>query len=255
MEVCNIFGIDIAVTNINEITKLIEENLLSLKGEYICMSNVHTTVTTIENIYYKNAQGGAYLRLPDGKPLSLISLMRGFKGAERVTGPDLMTKIFELSEVKGYTHYFYGSTEETLEKLKIEILNKYPHIKIKGMYSPPFRTLLKEEDDYIIRMVNGENPDFLWIGLGAPKQEIWMYKHKGQINSLMIGIGAGIDYHAGKIKRAPCLMQKLSLEWLYRLIQDPKRLYKRYFYTNLKFIFYLLTKNKISIFKNNKLSH
>ena len=104
------------------------------------------------------------------------------------------------------------------------------------MYSPPYRTLTEEEDNEIIKNINNTEADIVWVGLGAPKQEIWMNNHKNKIKGLMIGVGAGFDYHAGNIKRAPKWMQKCSLEWLYRLLQDPKRLFKRYFRTNTKFI-------------------
>ena len=112
------------------------------------------------------------------------------------------------------------------------------------MYSPPFRKLTKEEDEKVIVRINNCNPDFVWIGLGAPKQEIWMAEHQGKINGLMIGVGAGFDYFAGNIKRAPLWMQKSNLEWLYRLIQDPKRLFKRYFVTNTKFIWHAVIKGE-----------
>lgn len=147
-----------------------------------------------------------------------------------------MQKIFESSDSNGYRHYFYGSTEETLKKLRDKLQEKYPNINIVGMYSPPFRTLTEEEDNEIIKNINNTEADIVWVGLGAPKQEIWMNNHKNKIKGLMIGVGAGFDYHAGNIKRAPKWMQKCSLEWLYRLLQDPKRLFKRYFRTNTKFI-------------------
>lgn len=108
------------------------------------------------------------------------------------------------------------------------------------MYSPPFRILTEDEDKKIINEINTKSPDFLWVGLGAPKQELWMYEHKNKVNSLMIGVGAGFDYLAGNIKRAPKWMQIVGFEWLYRLIQDPKRLFKRYLVTNLKFLIFLI---------------
>ena len=145
-----------------------------------------------------------------------------------------------ISNEKGYTHYFYGSTKETLDKLEVKLKQKYPKLNIVGMYSPPFRDLTELEDREIIEMINSTNADFIWIGLGAPKQEIWMYKHKNKVNGLMFGVGAGFDYHAEIIKRAPKWMQNFSLEWLYRFWQEPKRLFKRYLTTNSKFIFYLL---------------
>lgn len=237
MKTCNILGTNIAVTNINEVVKYIEENMEMLKGDYICISNVHTTVVAYEDEEYRKIQNGAALALPDGKPLSMVSKRRGFKEAERVTGPDLMGEIFRISEEKGYSHFFYGSTDDTLEILKTKLKDKYPKLNIVGMYSPAFVSEVSLESDRIIKLINDGNADFLWIALGAPKQERWMSIHKNKFNSIMIGVGAGFDYYAGKIKRAPMWMQKCSLEWLWRLMQDPKRLFKRYVTTNSKFIY------------------
>lgn len=245
LKTCNILGVNINVTNMRETVSYINNNLNVLKGNYICVSNVHTTVMAYNDEKYKEIQNSGAMALPDGGPLSVISRKRGFKEAERVTGPDLMGELFLKSEEKGYRHYFYGSTQETLDALKIELMKKYPNLNIVGMYSPPFRKLTKDEDKETIKKINSSNADFIWIGLGAPKQEIWMYEHKDKISGLMIGVGAGFDYHAEKIKRAPIVMQKLSLEWLYRLFQDPKRLFKRYFYTNSKFILEIIKEIKI----------
>lgn len=236
MKTCNILGVNINVTNMNETVSYICDNLDELRGDYICVSNVHTTVMAYEDEEYRKIQNTGAMALPDGGPLSFISKKRGFREAERVTGPDLMGEIFKVSEEKGYSHYFYGSTDETLKSLKLKLNEKYPNINIVGMYSPPFRKLTEEEDNNVTKNINLCKADFIWIGLGAPKQEIWMYNHKEKINGLMIGVGAGFDYYAEKIKRAPIWMQKNNLEWFFRLIQEPKRLANRYFKYNITFI-------------------
>ena len=238
---CEILKTNINVTNMEETLQYLTGNLESLRGKYICVSNVHTTVMSYEDEAYQNIQNSAAMVLPDGKPLSVISRMRGFKEAQKVSGPDLMPEMFRLSEEKGYSHYFYGATEETLEKLKDALLVRYPKLKIVGMYSPPFRPLTEDEDENIIRQINSVSPDFIWIGLGAPKQEQWMHAHRDKLCGIMLGVGAGFDFHAGTVKRAPVWMQKAGLEWLHRLTQDPKRLFKRYVVTNTKFLWYLLT--------------
>lgn len=238
LKTCNILGVNINVTNMKDTVKVITENLEEIKGNYICVSNVHTTVMSYEDEDYKAIQNGGFMAIPDGKPLSIVSKKRGFKDAERVTGPDLMEEIFKISEENGYSHYFYGSTQETLDILEKKLKQKYPNIKISGMYSPPFRKLTEEEDKEIVNNINKVNVDFIWVGLGAPKQEVWMSDHKNRVNGLMLGVGAGFDYHAGSISRAPKWMQNMSLEWLYRLMQDPKRLLKRYMSTNIKFIYH-----------------
>ncbi len=234
MKTCNILGTNIAVTNMAETVAYIEEHIDELRGKYICVSNVHTTVTGYEEADYRNIQNTAALALPDGKPLSLYSKKHGFPEAERVTGPDLMGELF--SRDNGLRHYFYGGKEETIQVLSEKLPGEYPSLRIAGMVSPPFRPLTEKEDERELQKMNDAKADIIWIGLGAPKQERYMYEHRGKVNGVMIGVGAGFDYYAGTIKRAPMWMQKLSLEWLYRLMQDPKRLFRRYFATNFKFL-------------------
>ena len=241
---CNIMGVNIAAINMEWLLDYIEKNLSKIKGDYICVSNVHTTVTSYEDATYCKIQNGGLMAIPDGGPLSTVGQKRGYKNMERTTGPSLMGEIFEISAKKGYRHYFYGSKEETLESLYQKLSKNYPGIQIVGMYSPPFRPMTEEEDIEIIEKINGSNPDFVWVGLGAPKQEKWMGAHQGKINGLMIGVGAGFDYYAENIKRAPMWMQKHNLEWVYRLAQDPKRLFKRYWSTNTKFIWNAMIKGR-----------
>lgn len=233
---CTILKTNINVTNMKDTIAYLTENLEALRGKYICVSNVHTTVMAYRDEAYRNVQNSADMALPDGKPLSMVSKRRGFIEAQRVPGPDLMPKIFELSKEKGYRHYFYGSTQETLDKLKVQLEKKYPHLQIAGMYSPPFRPLSEEEDQEIIDKINATRPDFIWVALGAPKQENWMYDHKDKINGIMLGVGAAFDFEAGTVKRAPRWMQEMCLEWLYRIMQDPRRLIPRYFDTNFSFM-------------------
>lgn len=242
--VCNILGVKIAAVSRKWFLCYITEHLTELSGKYICVSNVHTTVMSCEEKDYRAIQNGAAFAVPDGAPLAFLCRKRGFLESERITGPDLMEEIFKISEAKGYRHYFYGSTRETLDRLKDNLKKKYPGIKIAGMESPPFRELTKEEEKSASERILEANPDFLWVGLGAPKQERWMAEHREKLNGVMIGVGAGFDYHAGNIKRAPAWMQKMCLEWLYRLFQDPKRLFKRYLVTNSKFLWYLLKESR-----------
>ena len=240
----DILGVRVAVTDMEKTLALVESQLENWRGEYICVANVHTTVTASEDKDYLKVQNGAVMVLPDGGPLSAYSRRHDFEEARRVTGPDLMLRLMAVSPAKGYRHFFYGSTEQTLELMKKRLAVDYPGLQVCGMISPPFRTLTPEEDAQIVRQINEAKPDFVWVGLGAPKQEIWMNQHQGRVQGLMIGVGAGFDYYAGNIRRAPMWMQKCSLEWLYRLMQDPKRLFKRYFYTNTKFIWNTVFRRK-----------
>lgn len=241
---CNIMGVNIAAINMKWLLKYLDQNLMDIKGDYICVSNVHTTVTSYEDAAYRAVQNNGLMAIPDGGPLSSVGRKRGHKNMERTTGPSLMGEIFAVSVKKGYRHYFYGSKKETLELLYQKLTSNYPGIQIAGMYSPPFRPMTPEEDQEIVERINETKPDFVWIGLGAPKQEKWMVEHHGKIDGLMIGVGAGFDYYAGNIKRAPMWMQKSNLEWLYRLMQDPKRLFQRYLHTNSSFIWNAVIRGK-----------
>lgn len=234
--VCNILGVNIAAIDMEWTLDYLKTHIKDLSGDYVCVSNVHTTVTSYEDSKYCAIQNGGIMAIPDGGPLSFVGRKRGYHKMSRVTGPSLMGEIFNISVENGYRHYFYGSTEETLEKLYSKLDEKYAGIQIAGMYSPPFRSITEKEDEMIVKMINETNPDFVWIGLGAPKQEKWMAMHQGEITGLMLGVGAGFDYYADNIKRAPRWMQNNNLEWLYRLLQDPKRLFSRYLITNTKFL-------------------
>ncbi len=241
---CNIMGVNIAAINMEWLLKYIDENLDQLHGDYICVSNVHTTVISFEEPDYCAIQNGGIMAIPDGGPLSTVGRKRGQKDMERITGPSLMGEIFKITAEKRYRHFFYGSKQETIELLEKKLNEAYPGIQIVGMYSPPFRPLTDEEEVAVIKMINDAKPDFVWIGLGAPKQENWMAAHQGKIDGLMVGVGAGFDYYAGNIQRAPLWMQKWNLEWVYRLIQDPKRLFQRYWHTNTKFIWNAIIRGK-----------
>lgn len=241
---CNIMGVEIAAIDMEWLVDYLSRNVRELSGDYVCVANVHTTVTAYEDSAYCRIQNGGIMAIPDGGPLSSVGRKRGYAQMQRTTGPSLMGEIFKISAEKGFRHYFYGSTEETLEKLRNVLDETYPGIQIAGMYSPPFRPITDDEDREIVEWINETKPDFVWVGLGAPKQEKWMADHQGRIHGLMIGVGAGFDYHAGNIDRAPEWMQKSNLEWVYRLMQDPKRLFKRYLHTNTKFIWNAMVRGK-----------
>lgn len=240
----NILGVDIAAIDMEWLLQFTQQNIKNLSGDYMTAANVHTTVIASEDEEYRAIQNGAILAMPDGGPLSSIGRKRGAENMARTTGPSYMGKIFSISVQYGYRHFFYGSTETTLERMYANIIQNYPGISIVGMYSPPFRSLSKNEDCQIVNLINEVSPDFIWVGLGAPKQEKWMATHKGKVNGLMVGVGAGFDFFAGNIERAPEWMQKTNLEWVYRLIQDPKRLFKRYMVTNIKFIWNVIVLGK-----------
>lgn len=246
---CEVFGVHFMVSDVetaafsilNELDKgTANRPAGALAGQYLCFSNVHTTVMAHDDLGYRGILNGSAYTFPDGKPIAEYQKSHGFVKAERVAGPDFMDAVFRATMDGRIGHYFYGSTPETIEKLERELRRKYPGIRIAGMVSPPFRPETEEEDAETIRRINASGAALIWIGLGAPKQEKWMAAHKGKLNGVMLGVGAGFNFYAGTVKRAPLWIQKIGLEWLYRLFQDPRRLANRYLVTNARYIWYLI---------------
>ena len=241
---CDLFGIQYVVTTLSQAQKYVVSHVKELSGKYICFSNVHTSVMAREHEDYRKVLNGAAFVFPDGNPIVRHQRRCGYKDAMRVAGPDFMRAVFNASRDGSVTHYFYGSKESTLEKLKRNLERDYPGIVIKGMFSPPFREISPREDEEYVKMINAAGADFVWVGLGAPKQEKWMKAHEGRINGVMMGVGAGFDFHAGTIRRAPVWIQKIGFEWLYRMFQDPRRLIRRYVVTNTKYAWYLMKSHR-----------
>ncbi|WP_242826900.1 WecB/TagA/CpsF family glycosyltransferase [Butyrivibrio sp. MC2013] len=235
----HLFGIEYSIGRTEEAVLHVIRHAKELSGKYVCFSNVHTSVMARENPEYAHVLNGSAFTFPDGNPIAVLQRKRGLSGADRIAGPDFMEHMFRNTQDGKLSHYFYGSKQETLDRLKENLEKRYPGIVIKGMYSPPFRKLSEEEDKEHVEMINAAGADIVWIGLGAPKQEKWMKDHEDKIDGIMMGVGAGFDFHAGTIKRAPDWIQKIGFEWLYRLFQDPSRLIKRYFITNIKFFWYI----------------
>ena len=233
----DVLGVRYAVSNVPEAVLYVKRHLSSLSGKYLCFSNVHTTITAGENPDYMRVLNESAVTFPDGSPIARTMRSMGISNAHQVAGPDFMEAMFQASMDGSVRHFFYGASESTLEALRQKLTERYPGIVIAGMYSPPYRPLSPEEDEKDVQMINDTNPDIVWVGLGAPKQEKWMNAHMDRVHGVMCGVGAGFDFHAGTVRRAPEWIQRINLEWFYRLLQDPVRLFKRYFITNSKFIF------------------
>jgi N-acetylglucosaminyldiphosphoundecaprenol N-acetyl-beta-D-mannosaminyltransferase len=206
------------------------------ESRYVCICNVHSVVTTTQDIEFKMAINNADMSTPDGAPIAWALRRFGFRTQERINGPDLMWKYLALAENAPQKVFFYGSTEETLRKLRIVLARQFPRLQIAGACSPPFRPLSLQEDEAIVEMINRSGANVVFVGLGCPKQEKWMADHRGRIHAVMIGVGAAFDYHSGMIRRAPPWWQRNGLEWLYRLASEPRRLFMRYAVTNTLFV-------------------
>ncbi len=206
------------------------------ESRYVCICNVHSVVTASQDIEFGRVVSNADMATPDGAPVAWMLRRLGHANQQRINGPDLMWRYCEQAQYRDESVFFYGSTEETLTALKVKLLAAFPKLKIAGAISPPFRALTAAEDAAIVEQINASGAGVVWVSLGCPKQELWMAAHRGRINAVMVGVGAAFDYHAGTIKRAPLWMQNAGLEWLHRLLSEPRRLWKRYLVTNTLFI-------------------
>lgn len=206
------------------------------ESRYVCICNAHSVVTTTQDVEFKIAVNNADMATPDGAPIAWALRRLGHADQERINGPDLMMKYLAEAERRKQSVFFYGSTEDTLARLKLELARRFPLLRIAGSYSPPFRALTREEDEQIVEMINASGANVVFVGLGCPKQEKWMADHRGRIHAVMIGVGAAFDYHSGVLRRAPLWWQRNGLEWLYRLGSEPRRLFRRYMVTNTLFV-------------------
>lgn len=236
----DVIGVPITATNMADCMTLISERLDDMRGGYVCVSNAHTCVMAHDDPAYWAVQAGSTMSVPDGKPLSVVG-SKAVPTMGRVTGPDLMREVFSISAERGWSHYFYGNRQENHDALRDALARDWPGLEVAGMEPSVFRPLSDEEKTEFCERVDASGADFCWVALGAPRQEVLMAELKGRTHSLMVGVGGAFNILAGVTPEAPQWMQDASLEWLYRLIQEPGRLIKRYATTNTKFIWYQLT--------------
>jgi N-acetylglucosaminyldiphosphoundecaprenol N-acetyl-beta-D-mannosaminyltransferase len=223
------------------IRRLLVSHLETGQGGYVCFANAHTTVMARQDQDYAEVINNALMVLPDGRSVFAVGRMQGFHCVKQISGPDFMWALLNDRSEVGFRHYFYGGTEETLVRLIGVVRDQCPNAQIAGGESPPFRELTAEEESAAIDHILESRPDFVWVGLGAPRQEIWMSRFASTLRpSILLGVGAAFDFHAGIIPRAPRWIQFIGFEWLFRLAQEPKRLWKRYAITNTLFVVYAL---------------
>ncbi len=244
----DILGSKISILDLHETCEYLANNARVWKpgaeSRYICVSNVHTVVTGATNAEYRRITNESALATPDGVPLVWASkLLRGPSIHGRASGPDILAKLLADPHYGDLKHFFYGSTPEVIENLKIKIAGKFPKAKIVGFLSPPLRRAFRADEPLTvdeleeISQINDAQPHFVWVGLGAPKQELWMYRVRAALRvPYSLGVGAAFDFIAETKARAPLWMQQAGLEWFFRLSQEPTRLLGRYLSTNPVFV-------------------
>ena len=237
----NVLGVHLSALPMAEVLGTIVNWIEAEERRYITVATVHTLLECQQSSMMKSAVNGAGLITPDGMPLVWLLRWAGYLQQDRVYGPDLLLRLCDLSQQKGFKHFFYGGAPGVPEKLRENLKARFPRLNICGYYSPPFRPLLPEEDQRLTNMINQADPDVVWVGLGTPKQDLWMAEHTKQLEAkVCIGVGAAFDFHAGRIKQAPLWMQRSGLEWAYRLWQEPTRLWRRYLLGNPMFVIFVV---------------
>lgn len=245
----NILGVGAMPLDLGKATATLERWRIERQRKYVCLISVHGLVMAQHDPAIRDALNRSSMAAEDGMPLVWWSRLSGFGHARRVCGSDLLDAVCAYGLARGYRHYFYGASPEVLGLLTDRLERRHPGLIVAGYRAPPFRPQSAEEDAEDIVTINETRPDFVWIGLGMPKQEKWMVEHLGKINATaLIGIGAAFDFHAGTKPRAPIWMQRSGLEWLFRLMTEPRRLAHRYLIDNALFVGYLL--GQITGFKN-----
>lgn len=252
MDYFEVLGVKIGGTNLFLTCDVIKKWVMDKVKTYICIAPVATIMDCQKDPKYREIINGSGITTPDGMPVVWLGKMKGMKKIARTYGPDLMLELCKNGQQEGLTHYFYGGLEEVNQKLIHRLKSQFENIKIGGSFAPSFRNIGELEDDQVIKKINNANADVLWVGLGSPKQDYWMYNHREKLNvPVMIGVGAAFDFLSGSKKQAPRWMQVSGLEWLFRLCQEPRRLWKRYLVGNTIFVYLIL---KEAIFNFGKKS-
>ena len=237
----NILGVRVSAINMSQALSIIDGWIAHRQQHYVCVSGVHGIMESQQDEGLRRIHNEAGLVTPDGMPLVWLGRLHGHGHAERVYGPDLMLALSKHSLSMGYKHFFYGGAEGVPQLLANNLQRLFPDLRVVGGYSPPFRSLSSVEDEQIVSAINEADPDIVWVGLSTPKQERWMAEHAGRLTApVLIGVGAAFDFHSGLKKQAPRWMQRSGLEWFFRLVTEPRRLWRRYLVNNPLFVLLVL---------------
>lgn len=233
----NILGVGVSALNLEEATEHVVEACKKKQKGYITVTGVHGIMEAQEDPEFGRILNNAFICTPDGMPTVWVGKARGFRGMDRVYGPDLMLEVMARSPSLKIKHFFYGGANGVGLELKERLEKRYPGLPVVGVYEPPFRPLNASEEAELRARLEACRPDIVWVGLSTPKQERFMVDYLDKLETtLMIGVGAAFDFHAGRVTQAPRWIQRSGLEWAFRIYQEPKRLWRRYFKNNPRFV-------------------
>lgn len=238
-EKANVLGIGIDAVNMEQALERIATDLRQRRKGYVCLAGVHGVMEAQRDPALAAIYAGAALAAPDGMPTVWVGRHQGYKKMERVAGPDLMLEVIGRKEFRGYSHFLCGGKDGIAQELRDELLDRYPYVKIAGIYTPPFGPMSRFQEMDFVDMVNRVQPDIVWVGISTPKQERFMARYLPLLDTtLMFGVGAAFDFHTGRIADCADWIKRAGLQWLDRLLQDPRHLWKRYLRNNPPFLFY-----------------
>jgi N-acetylglucosaminyldiphosphoundecaprenol N-acetyl-beta-D-mannosaminyltransferase len=235
-----VLGVGVSAINMQSAIDTIHQWIDQKRREYVCVTCVHGIMESYRSQELREIHNRAGMVAPDGMPLAWLLKLTGHPDSDRVCGPELMPNLLRASVARGDRHFLYGGTPTSLEMLQAQIQRFAPGARVVGSYTPPFRQLTESEDGAAVQMINRSQADIVWCGLGMPKQEIWMARHRARLTApVLIGVGAAFDIHAGLVKRAPPFLRRSGFEWVYRFVKEPRRLWRRYLSNNPLFLFLL----------------
>jgi N-acetylglucosaminyldiphosphoundecaprenol N-acetyl-beta-D-mannosaminyltransferase len=233
----NVLGVQVEPLAMESAITRVAEALCRLRKGYVCMIGVHGIMEAQRNRRLAAAYAECLIAVPDGMPTVWVGRFQGYPDMQRVAGPDLMLEIFRRKEFADYTHFLYGGKEGVAEELSASFRQRFPWARIVGTYTPPYRKLSPEEEAEMIATIGKLKPDIIWVGIGAPKQEQFMNRYLPELETrLMFGVGAAFDYHTGRIQDCADWIKRAGLQWLHRLMQDPRHLWWRYLRNNPAFV-------------------
>jgi N-acetylglucosaminyldiphosphoundecaprenol N-acetyl-beta-D-mannosaminyltransferase len=233
-----VVGVPLALTDYERAMDWIDATIATGQKGYICVAAVHTVMASQEDPELRAAVLRSDMTVPDGQPLVWAMNALGHQLPHRVYGPDLMARYTERAARTGSRMFLYGGRNQgALAQLALNLRRRAPGVKIVGGYSPPFRALTPAEEDAVVEEINASGADVVWVGIGVPKQEKWMARMRDRLDApVLVGVGAAFDFHAGLIPQAPSWMQSMGLEWAFRFMQEPRRLWRRYLRYNPRFV-------------------
>lgn len=239
----DVLGVQISAVSMPVAVAEFERWIERGESTYVCVTGVHGVMECQRDKSLLDIHNASGMTTPDGMPMVWASKWAGVSEVDRVYGPDLMLEVCRLAAKKGWNCFFYGGKPGVADLLGASLVARFPGLRVVGSHSPPFGELTSQQDEEITALINRANADIVWVGLSTPKQERWMAEHRSSVNAkVLVGVGAAFDIISGVKRQAPRLLQRSGLEWLYRMIQEPSRLWRRYLRNNPAFVWKVLSR-------------